>query len=184
MSKHIVCIGAALCAVSGLLGCGGMYAGGYGRQLVIPTRGYTHPGWTGKQVYEARQECVQRVRADPQYQALNAEVLKLPKLYEHRRTKEQDEVAHRWGHYESNFLENCLNSKGLKYGKVRPEDYYSPPPPPKWFWAKSGVSQRDAGDVYVSCSVRNERFVSKEESHACMEKKGFKWQIVDPHPSQ
>ena len=84
MSKHIIRISAALCVASGLVGClssGEMYSAGGGRQLVIPTRGYTHPGWTGKQVYEARQECVQRVFADPQYRAMNAEVLKLPKMY-------------------------------------------------------------------------------------------------------
>ena len=97
MSKHIIRISAALCLVSGFAGClgpGDLYSGG-GRQLVLPTRSYTHPGWTGKQVYEARQECVQRVHADPQYQAMRAEVLKLPKSYEPR-TKEQIEVQHRW----------------------------------------------------------------------------------------
>ena len=122
MSKHIVCIGAALCAVSGLLGCGGMYAGGYGRQLVLPTRGYTHPGWTGKQVYDALQECYQRVRADPQYQALHAEVLKkLPDSYEHL-TKEQQEIKHRWNMYEAQSMGNCKRGNGLKYGKIRPEE--------------------------------------------------------------
>ena len=186
MSKQTIRVGAALLGISGLVGCmsDALYSGGTGRQLVLPTRGYTHPGWTGKQVYEARQECVQRVRADPQYRALNAEVLKkLPDSYEHL-TKEQQEIKHRWGRYESNFLENCLSSKGLKYGKVKPEDYYSPPPPPKWFWAKPGVSRGDAGHEYFMCSVQNGRFVSDEESDACMDKKGFKWQIVDPHPSQ
>ena len=52
MIKQTMRIGAALCVVSGLAGClgsGAMYSGG-GRQLVLPTRGYTHPGWTGKQV--------------------------------------------------------------------------------------------------------------------------------------
>ena len=185
MSKHIIRISAALCLVSGLAGClgpGDLYSGG-GRQLVLPTRGYTHPGWTGKQVYEALQECYQRVQADPQYQAMRAEVLKLPEPYEHR-TKEQIEVEHRWNMYEAQSMGNCKRSKGLKYGKVKPEDYYRPPPPPEWFWAKPGVSQADAGHEYFICKVQNDRFVSNEESDACMDKKGFKWQIVDPHPSQ
>ena len=185
MSKHIIRL-IALCIASGLVGCmssGDMYSGGYGRQLVIPTRGYTHPGWTGKQVYEARQECVQRVYADPQYKALNAEVLKLPDLREDR-TKEQEEIVHRYGRYESNFIENCFNSKGLKYGKIKPEDYYRPPPPPKWGWAKPGVSRGDAIHEHFICGAKNGRFASDEETDACMDKKGFKWQIVDPHPAQ
>ena len=185
MSKHIIRL-IALCIASGLVGCmssGDMYSGGHGRQLVLPTRGYTHPGWTAKQVYEARQECYQRVQADPQYQAMRAEVLKLPESYEHL-TKEQEEVKHRWNMYEAESMGNCKRSKGLKYGEVGPGDYYRPPPPPEWDWAKPGVSRGDAGDVYVSCSVRNGRFVSKEERHACMDQKGFKWQIVDPHPAQ
>ena len=98
---------------------------------------------------------------------MRTEVLKLPKSYEPR-TKEQIEVEHRWNMYEAQSMGNCIRSKGLKYGKIKPEDYYSPPP--EWFWAKPGVDRGDAGHEYFICKVQNDRFVSKEETDACIKR--------------
>ena len=116
--------------VSGcLLNTGGLYGGGAGARVVLPSRGYTRPGWTPKQVFEARTECFDRAEADPHYKALLAEARKVP-IEEEKRTKEEEVIFNRPGQYTRQIVDPCIKSKGLKYGKLKPEDVYIPPPPP------------------------------------------------------
>ena len=115
-------------AVSGcLLNTGGLYGGGAGARVVLPSRGYTSPGWTPKQVYEARQECVERAHNDPRYKALMAEARKVP-IEEEKRTKEEQAIDDRPDDYAGQIIGQCFKEKGLKRSKLKPEDVYIPPP--------------------------------------------------------
>ena len=79
-------------------------------------------------------------------------------------------------------IHNCLVSKGYKYGKVRPDQVYIPPPPPRSDWVKPGVSEDESSNVLFECG-KSVNF-DMDARRQCMLDKGFKWEVVDPHPSR
>ena len=154
-----------------LAGCGGTeYRAGQNMRIVYPNRGWRKPGVSAKEIFEKRQECAERIKNDKQYREW---VFKQRDLHpENNRISPYMTVE-------------CMQSQGFTWGKVTPEDVYIPPPPPRWGWVKEGVSQGDAGNQSVRCSLEviAKPGDSNEKLTKCMEDKGFKWEIVDPHPA-
>ena len=75
-----------------------------------------------------------------------------------------------------------MESQGYQWGKIKPEDVYIPPPPPRWGWVKAGVSERDARDTFAECNQQASGRDFVAQSDKCMEAQGFKWEVIDPHP--
>ena len=153
-------------------------AGGPARR-VLPSHGWHKPGVSPKEVYEARQACAAALDKDPGYQAALEAARKIPSDYT-KRTKEEERIDDEPIRYSGRFLTPCLENQGFVYGKIKPEEVYVPPPPPKWDWVKEGVSESVEIKEEVSCR----RIDDEEEAvNKCMSDKGFKWVIVDPHPA-
>ena len=155
-----------------LTGCGGMkYRSGRNMQIVYPNKGWKKPGVSAKETFDKEQECYEKIVNDKQYQAW---------MSEQRRMRPKKKPM---DPYMTNV--ECMESYGFTWGKVTPEDIYYPPPPPRWGWAKEGVSRRDAGNISVDCldEVKDKPGDRNENRRQCMREKGFKWEIVDPHPA-
>ena len=172
-----------LCMLMGALavvaGCASQsYQAGGPARLVLPSHGWRKPGVSPKEVYEARQACGRALDADPRNQAILEEARKIKISINMK--KEDERIVQEPIRYSGHFLTSCLKNQGFVYGKIKPEEVYVPPPPPKWDWVKEGVSE----SVEIKEEVGCRRIDDEEEAvNKCMSDKGFKWVIVDPHPA-
>ena len=177
-------ISIALLICTSVIGCHPVqYIGGQssGAVLVVPSKSWYRPGTTGKETFEQRQACLKESEEDPEQIRLDDAARKLRVGYM-LGTKEQDKVHIAAMRHQGQFIENCLVSKGYKYGKVRPDQVYIPPPPPRSDWVKPGVSEDESSKALLECG-KSVNF-DMDARRKCMIDKGFKWEVVDPHPSR
>ena len=123
----------ALLIGANMIGCHlFQYIGGpsSGSVLVVPSKSWFRPGTTGKETFDQRQACLNEALNDPEYIRLN-ELAKKQHVAFTEGTKEQKKIMLAAGQYQADKTHNCLVSKGYKYGKVRPDQVYIPPPPAK-----------------------------------------------------
>ena len=177
-------ISIALLICTSVIGCHPVqYIGGpsSGTVLVVPSKSWYRPGTTGKETYEQRQMCGEESKKDPEFKRLLEESRKIHVGFTEG-TKEQKRIILAPMQYQGSYIYQCLVSKGYKYGKVRPDQVYIPPPPPRSDWVKPGVSEHEESEIHLEC-VELKSFKMREIDK-CMEERGFKWEVVDPHPSR
>ena len=172
-------------AIAAINGCAPVqYVGGSssGAVLVMPSKAWSRPNTTPKETYDQLQACVKESQEDPEQIRLDDAARKLHVGYM-LGTKEQDKVHIAAMRHQGQYIENCIVSKGYKYGKVRPDQVYIPPPPPRSDWVKPGVSKDESNNAFNECMHRDD-IIDFDKQKKCMIDKGFKWQVVDPHPSR
>lgn len=172
---------AALLISTLLGGCAASTYSAHGNhpQLVLPKRGWIRPNTSGKQAFDDIQLCAAESEKDPQLQALTKAANDLHVLWGEG-TKEQDKILVAPLQYQGSWMGQCLRGKGYKRGKLRPDQVYIPPLPPKWDWVKPGISSDEKSRIQFQC---NSQHYNMDQRSKCMTDQGFQWQIVDPHPS-
>ena len=117
-------------AVAAMNGCAPVqYVGrpSSGAVLVVPSKAWSRPNTTPKETYDQLRACVDAVQKDPEYNRLN-DLAKEQHVGFTDGTKEQKKIMLAAGQYQADLTHNCIVSKGYKYGKVRPDQVYIPPP--------------------------------------------------------
>ena len=123
----------ALLIGANMIGCHPVqYIGGSssGAVLVVPSKSWYRPGTTGKETFEQRQRCGEESKKDPEFKRLLEESRKIHVAFTEG-NKEQKRIMLAPMQYQGSYIYQCLVSKGYKYGKVRPDQVYIPPPPAK-----------------------------------------------------
>ena len=120
----------ALLIGANMMGCHPVqYIGGpsSGAVLVVPSKSWYRPGTTGKETFDQRQACGEESKKDREFKRLLEESRKIHVAFTEG-TKEQKRIMVAPMQYQGSYIYQCLVSKGYKYGKVRPDQVYIPPP--------------------------------------------------------